>query len=170
VADIVLLRYGNREAVFEKSARLIAIRARAGMETAMFADIIAIKAMLPSQRRAADDFEIVDMKTTDRDLEQDLDWLRARPSVAAASHVFQIEGEKGLVIPNGHLRLLFKPDIDGHRHQVVLAQYRLQRVEIRGKGEYLVRITTGSKNPIMTAAALQAEADIALAEPELIVV
>jgi hypothetical protein len=49
----------------------------------------------------------------------------------------------------------------------MLSQYRLQAVETRGAGDFLVSITSGSKNPIATAAALQQEPGVAVAEPEI---
>jgi hypothetical protein len=168
VTDSVLLHYGNRDVTIEKSARFIAIRARAGMETAMLADIAAVTARWRKKRLTADDFRIIETRSAALDLEQDLDWFRARPSVAAASHVFQIKGEAGLLVPNGHIHLIFDEQVDGHRHQIIFTHYRLQRVEERGRGDYLVRITKGSNNPIITAAALQKETEILHAEPELI--
>lgn len=54
----------------------------------------------------------------------------------------------------------------GYGQQAILSQYRLQAIETRGAGNFLVSITSGSKNPIATTAALQQETGIDLAEPE----
>ncbi|MEM9625631.1 MAG: hypothetical protein AAGA21_05305 [Pseudomonadota bacterium] len=168
MADIVALRYRNHDVVFEKSATLIAVRARAGMAAALEADVDSIAVTNGSaSRQTIGAFEVVELRTLPDDLERNLDWLRARPSVAAASHVFTIRGKPhSLMIPDGHLVLLFDDGFPGHRQQALLTRYRLQTIEQRGNGEYLVRITSGSKNPLVTAADLQAEAGVALAEPE----
>ncbi len=167
MADSVALRYRNQNVVFEKSTKFIAVRARAGMAAAMQADIdtIAVTGGAAS-RPVIGAFEVVEFRSPPSDLERDLDWLRARPSVAAASHVFMIKGKRSLMVPDGHVVLLFDGSVSGHEQQAVLARYRLQTIEQRGNGNYLIRITSGSKNPLATAAALQAEAGVTLAEPE----
>lgn len=169
MANSVALRYRNKDVVFEKSATLIAVRARAGMAAALNADVdsIAVTGGAAS-RQVVGAFEVVELRSVSGDLEQHLDWLRARPSVAAASHVFMIKGRNNpaLMIPDGHVVLLFDDSLSGHERQTLLTRYRLQTIEHRGDGEYLVRITSGSKNPLATAAALQTEAGVTLAEPE----
>lgn len=167
MADTVALRYRNRDVVFVKSETLIAIRARAGMADAMQADIdrvVIVEGATPRQTVGA--FEVAELRQSKAGFEQDLDWLRGRPSVAAASHVFVIKGKTFLMIPDGHVELLFDGSLSTHEEQAVLTRYRLQVIEQRGDGAYLVRITSGSKNPLQTAAALQAEPGISLAEPE----
>ena len=169
MADSFVLRYQNQDVVFEKSGILIAVRARAGMADAMQADVdrIAASNATPHQQ-AIGAFDVVELRSSTAGLEQDLDWLRARPSVAVASHVFVMQGKDALMVPNGHVRLLFGGSLSGHEEQTVLIRYRLQVIEQRGNGEYLVRITSGSKNPLATAAALQAEPGVSLAEPEFV--
>lgn len=169
MADTFALRYQHQDVVFEKSGHLIAVRARAGMLDAMQADINRIAvAESPAQRQTIGAFEVVELRSSESGLEQDLDWLRSRPSVAAASHVFTIQGKAGLMVPDGHVRLLFDGSLNGHEEERFLTRYRLQATERRGHGEYLARITSGSKNPLATAVALQAEPGITLAEPEFV--
>ncbi len=170
MAGTVSLRYRGQMISFEKSLRYLAVRARAGMEAAMQADLAAISARWVKGRPSAGDFEIVDAGPSGGDLERDLDWLRARPAVAAASHVFQADGISALLVPNGNVHLIFDAKVAGHRHEATLTRYRLQAVEERGNGDYLVRITQGSTNPIATAAALQTEPEVVFAEPELFTV
>ena len=62
----------------------------------------------------------------------------------------------------------FDGSLTGHAEQVLLTRYRLQATERRGGGYYLVRVTSGSSNPLTTAAALQAEPSVILAEPEFL--
>lgn len=169
MTDTVALRYRDQDVVFEKSATLIAIRARAGMVAALEADIDPMTAGKAStRRRVVGAFEVIELRPSANGIEQDLDWLRARPSVAAATHVFRIQGETALIVANGHLHLRFERPVPGHEQQAVLSRYRLQVIEQRGDGDYLVRITSGSKNPLNTAAALQAEPGVSLAEPEFV--
>lgn len=167
VADTIVLRYRNRNVVFEKSEVLVAVRARAGMASTMQADIESIAAPNGlASRRTVGAFEIVELRPSPGGIEQNLDWLRARPSVAAASHVFMVEKSRDLMVPDGHVQLQFYADLSCHEQQAILIRYRLQTIEQRGNGNFLVRITSGSKNPLVTAAALQTEAGVALAEPE----
>ncbi|MGI9508645.1 MAG: hypothetical protein ACR2QJ_04765, partial [Geminicoccaceae bacterium] len=88
--------------------------------------------------------------------------------IAAATHVFRVQGENALIVPNGYVHLLFERHVAGHEQQAMLTRYRLQIIEQGGDGTYLVRITSGSKNPLATAAALQAEPGVSLAEPEFV--
>ncbi|MGI9501355.1 MAG: hypothetical protein ACR2P3_15065 [Geminicoccaceae bacterium] len=169
MGDTVALRYQNQDVVFEKSTTLVAVRARAGMAMAMQADVDTIALADGSKRRQAiGSFEVVELRPSAAGFEQDLDWLRARPAVAAATHVFRIQGKAALIVPDGHVHLIFDDTVSGHQQQTVLTRYRLQAIEQRGDGDYLVRITSGSKNPIATAAALQTEPGVLLAEPEFV--
>lgn len=169
MADSIALRYQNRDVVFEKSGKLVAVRARAGMATAMRTDVDSIAVAGGSaNHQTIGAFEVIELRHSASGLERNLDWLRARPSVAAASHVFTIKGQSALMVPNGHVELLFDSSLSGHEQQAILTRYRLQAIEQRGNGNYLVSITSGSKNPLATAAALQTEPGISLAEPEFI--
>ena len=169
MADTVTLRYQGRDVVFEKSGTLVAVRARAGMAASMQADVASLAVVKGSARRqTVGAFEVIELRPPAPGLEQDLDWLRARPSVAAASHVFMIKGQAVSMVPDGHVHLVFDDSVSGHQRQTVLTRYRLQVIEERGDGDYLVRITQGSKNPLTTAAALQVEPGVTLAEPEFI--
>lgn len=167
MADIVLLRYRSRDIVFEKSSKLVAVRARAGMAAVMQADVDSVAVANGAKPiQAVGAFDVIELRPSASGLEQDLDWLRARPSVALATHVFRIQGQAGLMVPDGHVHLRFDDSVSDHRQQAMLTHYRLQAIEKRGDGDYLVRITSGSKNPLTTAAALQAEQGVSLAEPE----
>lgn len=170
MADNIALRYRNRDIVFEKSRSLIAVRARAGMAAAMHADVNTIaRAKGPTPHQTIGAFEVFDLQATAGGLERDLDWLRSRPSVAAASHVYTIRGAAGaLIVPSGHIELRFAAHVSGHEQQALIGRYRLQEIEKRGQGRYLVSVTGGSKNPLGTAAALQGEPGVLLAEPEFV--
>ncbi len=167
MAAAITLHYQGAEIVLEKSDKLVAVRARAGMAGDMHDDI---KAIAPgcdqAQIRKAGAFDLVDLTSSANDIEQDLDWLRSRPAVAAASHVFHARSTKKFFVPTGNIRLIFKSGTPAHQYQALLSQYRLQTIETRGSGDFLVSITTGSKNPIATASALQSEVSVDLAEPE----
>ncbi len=167
VAVAITLRYQGTEIDFEKSDRFVAIRARAGMADAMHDDIEVIAPGNGGvQIRKVGAFEVIDLTSSKNDIEQDLDWLRSRPAVAAASHVFHDQSTKRVYVPTGNIHLVFAGGTPAHQHQALLSQYRLQAIETRGSGDFLVSITTGSKNPIATASALQSETGVDLAEPE----
>ena len=108
MADAVNLRYKNRDVVFEKNDRLVAVRPRAGMAKALAADLDAITIDKQSPRyEELSKFNVVELRPSTAGIDPALDWLRARPSVAAASHVFMIQGCDALMVPEGHIRLLF---------------------------------------------------------------
>lgn len=166
-ADTVALQYQDKDVEFEKSTSLLALRARAGMADAMQEDIDLVSSGASGAgQRNIGTFDIIELISPAGGIEQVLDWLRARPSVAVATHVFHIKNDPALFVPNGNIHLVFEENVTGHRQQAILTRYRLQAIEARGGGDFLVTITTGSKNPIATAAALQKEAIITLAEPE----
>jgi hypothetical protein len=168
LAAVITLRYQGKDVVFEKSDRLVAVWARAGMVDAMHDDIERIAPGNGRTRAAlADAFEVVDLGASGDAINRNLDWLRSRAAVAAATHVFRM-GAAGIgYVPTGKIHLVFESGVKGHEQQAMLSQYRLQAVETRGAGDFLVSITSGSKNPIATAAALQQEPGVAVAEPEI---
>ncbi len=169
MANAITLQFQGRRVDFVKNEKLAAVRARAGMETAMRDEIdVIIPGERPTQARMIGAFEIIDLAGSGNDIEQDLDWLRSRPAIAVATHVFQIDSMESLYVPTGNIHLILKSQLAGHRQQALLNQYRLQTIETRGSGDFLVSITAGSKNPITTAAALQQEPMVDLAEPEFV--
>ena len=71
VTDTIALRYRNRNVVFEKSTKLIAVRARAGMAAAMQADVDSIAATNGSApRQTVGAFEVVELRSLSVDIEQ----------------------------------------------------------------------------------------------------
>ena len=90
MAAAITLQYRGKDIQFEKSDQLVAVRARAGMNKRMHEDLESIApGTLQMQARLIGSFEVVNLTPSENDIDQDLDWLRSRPSVAAASHVFQ---------------------------------------------------------------------------------
>lgn len=171
MADAITLQLQGKDIEFTKSERLGAVRARAGMDTAMRDDIERIApGFKEAERRMIGAFDIIDLEGSENGIEQDLDWLRSRPAVAVATHVFQILSTGTLYVPNGNIHLILNSRLTGHAQQAILNRYRLQTIENRGSGDFLVSITAGSKNPITTAADLQLQTMVEQAEPEFVAV
>lgn len=169
MADAITLLFRKKSVTFEKSAHLVAARARAGMSEAMQDDIDVMTVGKTGAKRGWHGaFELIELNAPKEAIEQHLDWLRGRPAVAVASHVFHVANSPEPYVPTGKIHVIFETGVLGHEQQTILSQYRLQAVEARGSGDFLVTVTTGSKNPIATAAALQQEAGIAFAEPEFV--
>lgn len=167
MAAAITLKYQGKNIDFEKSDQLVAVRARAGMVREMHDDLEAIAPGIhQSKTRLVGAFELVDLTQSENDIEQDLDWLRSRPAVAAASHVFQEASDDGVYVPTGNIHLTFTDQATAFQQQAIFQQFRLQTIEARGSGDFLVSITIGSRNPIATASALQKETFVDLAEPE----
>ncbi len=143
MASAITLQFQGKDVDFEKSDQWVAVRARAGMIDALHEDIELIApGSNQSQPHMVGTFEIIDLARSRSGIEQDLDWLRARPAVASATHVFHIGPTKDVLIPTGDLLLTFAPHLRPHRQQVILSQYRLQVIETRGAGDVMPNLNT----------------------------
>ncbi len=167
MAGAIKSQYLGKCIDLEKSDLLVAVRARAGMSKDMHDDLEKIAPEnLRKGSRVVGAFEVVDLTPSKNNIEKDLDWLRSRPSVAAASHVFHSQSKNKIYVPTGNIHLVFVDQCSARQQQAVFSQFRLQVIEARGSKDFLVSITSGSKNPIVTASALQQESGVGFAEPE----
>ncbi len=167
MSGTITLQYLGRDIRLEKSDQLVAVRARAGMDGAMFEELEVIApGSADNRHRQAGAFEVVDLTRSKNGIEQDLDWLRSRPSVAAASHVFLGVSGSGVYVPTGNIHMIFSDQASPTRQQATFNQFRLQVIEVRGERDFLMSITSGSKNPVATASALEREAGVDQADPE----
>ncbi|MCS7036042.1 MAG: S8 family serine peptidase [Saprospiraceae bacterium] len=108
-----------------------------------------------------------DMVRVSENVGQTLDELRRRPEVAVGTHVWNVGDQQGNpLVPTGNLYIEFQPGVDDQRQLAILNELALNIREIVGPGAFRVNVTPASPNPIKCAVALQAMAEIAVAEPE----
>ena len=124
MAAAITLQYQGKSTHFEKSDQLVAVRARAGMVEEMHEDLESIApGVLQMQARSVGSFEVVNLTRSENDIDQDLDWLRSRPSVAAASHVFQQHSNDNVYVPTGNIHLTFTDKVSAHQQQGIFHQF-----------------------------------------------
>jgi subtilisin family serine protease len=166
--DKITLKYGGGKVDFAKSASLIAIRPRAGMAGRLRDELGAVSMRMPAAERGKlGGFKLVELATSAEETDRELDTLRRSPTVAAGSHVFHTGADNVPFVPTGELFVVFKEEgASEAERQALLDDHHLQLVEARGKGEFIVRVTSASENPVKAAASLQKSELVEVAEPE----
>ncbi len=166
--DKVTLKYGGCDLELTKSPSLIAIKAQPGSAEPLRSELAALAMRSPTARRGSlGGFSLVEIHASAEEVNRQLDVLRQNPTVATGSHVFHTSADKVPFVPTGNLFVVFKPDVPEAEQQALLSRHHLQMVEARGKGEFIVKVTPASVNPVKTAASLQQSELIDIAEPEL---
>lgn len=160
------IRYGDSELELEKSDRYIAVRPTGGMER-QFAAALASAQPTRQLQNTLGGFVILDVEQSPQSMEETLNALRARPSVAAGTHVYHTSADDVPFVPTGQLFVAFKAGTTPEQCQKLLADQQLQIVEAHSDRELVVQVTPESANPIKAAAALQDSPLVEIAEPDL---
>jgi hypothetical protein len=168
MAENITLQYGGRRLSLAKSDKLIAVKPRPGMEAAVQKAISS----LPSSRGKAGKqvlggFQIVEVSGTPQETNRALDLLRQNAAVHTGSHVFHASNDGVPFVPTGSVYIKFRSGVSSGQKEQLLDEFRLEIVEARDGDAMIARTTAGSPNPVKVAAALQASALVAVAEPEL---
>lgn len=112
-------------------------------------------------------FRIIAIDDVGVDTDQALDMMRADDSVSSGTHVFEVPGGGGLVVPTGDLFVEFKPDAGDDVRQAAIDEFKLSIKEARGDDGFIVGVTPASPNPVKVAAGLQNNPAVVIAEPDL---
>lgn len=112
-------------------------------------------------------FQLVELDTTDRSLEDKLDEVRAREEVEVGTHVYFPEGSNRPLIPTGDIFLTFEEGVSEEEQAIVLEEFALELVERRSAEEIVARVTPASPNPIRVAAMAQDSCLVKTAQPDL---
>jgi subtilisin family serine protease/uncharacterized protein YraI len=156
-------KYGGEDITIHKSLDQVAVKKRAVQTSNQKADD-SISGRLGS-------FDLITNKRKGlKTIDKTLDKLRAQNDVAVGSHVYHFTegGDDSPMVPNGKIYVVFAAESDEDLHDDVFAELKLSIRERRATGEYIVSVTPDSPNPIKCAIALQARADVLVAEPSFV--
>ena len=162
------LKYGKQELQLEESAKLIGVKpkrnsgagAREALQRTLGAGEWKTEGLLGG-------FEIIAVDEKAVDAGDALDQLRLDSAVQVGTHVFELPGGTGLYVPTGDLLLEFNPGTQKGAKQAAIDEFKLVVKETRGQDGFIVTVTPQSPNPIKVAAGLQANENVAVAEPDL---
>lgn len=161
--------YGGEEVTIHKSTSMVAVKKKpsssskkkktgANDDVEQSGDKLGNFELVVSKRRGE--------KTIDKALEK----LRAQDETAVGTHVYHFNenSDANPLVPNGKLYLVFYESVSDEREDEIIASFSLAIREKRGRGEYIVSVTTASPNPIKCAIALQQLPEVSIAEPSLV--
>ncbi len=170
--EVVTLSIGGTPVRLERSRHFVGIRPKPGRDAevgdavAAFTGPDGAPAALGSQLGG---FRLVEIGAASAESsDRKLDMLRAEAGVQVGTHVFHTgAGSAVPFVPTGQIFVSFDPALSGDARQAILDQHGLRVLEGRGEDDVLLHTTRQSRNPVATAAALQAEPGVLIAEPEL---
>ncbi|MEZ4684648.1 MAG: S8 family serine peptidase [Bacteroidia bacterium] len=160
-------RYGGKLISLEKSSLLVGLKMRKGTSLQRSR---GLEAPAPSSRLGG--FQLIPVVQErglgQADSESFLDELRNEEDVLVGTHVYQPDNDASLpMVPTGELYLVFRPWASPEDQQAIIDRFSLSIIQKRGKNGYILRLGPDSPNPISCVVALQAEALVAIAEPDL---
>ncbi|MEQ1808667.1 MAG: S8 family serine peptidase [Terricaulis sp.] len=162
------LRYGDGQIELDESTTLIGIRPRQNRDEAA---TLALRGALDGgewrDAGVLGGFRIVSIEGAAVSAGEALDRVRSDAAIQVGTHVFEAPEGRGVFVPTGEVFVRFKPGTPAETSQKTLDDLSLEIKESRGPETFVVRVTPGSPNPVKVAAALQANPDVALAEPDL---
>jgi subtilisin family serine protease len=159
------IRYGGSELTLHKSADLVGVRPAPRGGAALHRTLTRHGAAAEPQRLGS--FQVVNVAAAPAGAEETLDELRRQPGIDAGTHVYYTSADAVPFVPTGSLYIVFRAGAALEACQRLLDELQLEIVEARGERTVIARVTAGSPNPIKTAAALQADPCVAVAEPDL---
>jgi subtilisin family serine protease len=170
--DPVTLTLGGRTVTLQRSTRLIGVRPKPGREAGASRAVAAITGAAADPPALGADlggFRLVEVGALPpAKLDAQLDMLRAEPDLQVGTHVFHLgAGNTVPFVPTGEILVSFRPGTPVQERQSILDRHGLRVLEGRGENDVLAHTTPRSSNPVTTAARLQAEPSVSLAEPDL---
>lgn len=159
------LRIGGSEITLRKSDELVGVRPGRGRAEEAAAAAGAHRARIGRQRLGG--FRLTTVAEPGEAMEAALNALRADPSVEQGTHVYHTSNDRVPFVPTGDVYVEFKPATSAAQRQRILDELALRVVDVVDKDAVTVRVTASSPNPVKVAAALQRNAGIAVAEPDL---
>ena len=145
---------------------MIAVRPKAGMSKAMQTKLGGLPLKSP-RRQTLGGFDVIELEGSAAQVHDHLQQIRHDPTVAVGSHVFHTSGDEIPFVPTGTMYIEFDPAASDEEKQSILDGQKLELLEARDDCAYLCKTTSASHNPLKVAAALQQQARVLVAEPEL---
>ncbi len=157
------LNYGGKTITFQKSPTTYAIKKKKQDVTS------ATRGLEATEGKVMGDFTLIEVpasRSTSNDLESSLDEARKDSNVSVGTHVFYFGESNVPLIPDGTLYVVFSANAEKTTILSLFRKYHLNIIEKISDNEYWVQITQKSTNPLKTAALLQNEPTIQIAEPD----
>jgi subtilisin family serine protease len=164
--DRITLQYGGRPLTLTKSDHLVGVKAEPGTDLAHLS-ALGPAAVPASTGPALGGFRLLNVAAAALPMEEALDTLRAKATVAAGTHVFHTSDDGVPFIPTGQLYVSWDPEAPKADVQALFDELALEVVEARGEHAAVAQVTPASPNPIKVAAALQESQWVEAAEPDL---
>ncbi len=116
-----------------------------------------------------EDLDLFEVFHVNRNLDNKLDELRAKPEVSVGSHVWYVDGDEDVpFVPTGKLYIEFKPGTDDAKQRALMDELNLNVIEVVHADAYRVAVTPESPNPIKAVMLLQKKKIVQIAEPEFV--
>lgn len=162
------LRYGDIDLDLQQSATLIGVRPRSNRaEDSRAAVRRGLQGASWKDEGTLGGFQVVAIEDAAVDADSALDRIRLDNAVAVGTHVFESPSGGGIFVPTGDVYLEFDANLPDEGRQALIDRYSLSIRETRGDDGFVLSVTPASPNPIKVAAALQQEAGVEIAEPDL---
>lgn len=169
VAEAISLRIGNSAVRLMRSETQIAIRPNLGMGRSMLNELRSIAARLPFERRGRlERFELVDIRAAKEEMSRVRTFLRGVASIDQAVPVYHTSADAVPFVPVGTIYLGFKPGVAPAARQKLLDDHALELVAAEPNNFFTVRLTKPGTDAVELAAELQKDANVAVAEPDLV--
>lgn len=166
--EVFNLRYGNQSLELKQSEKLVGLRPMPNRSSDVTTTVERV--LGPQEWKDAGiigGFRIISIEDASVNVDQALDVMRADDSVLAGTHVFELPGGSGDLVPTGEVYIEFKPGADDKSRQAAIDEYKLTIKEARGENGFVLGVTPASPNPIKVAVALQGNPAVSIAEPDL---
>jgi subtilisin family serine protease len=163
------LTIGGSKVKLSRSDTQIAVRPNVGMAQSMNNRIRSIGRRAPVERRGRlEGFEIIDIEASPKELSRARASLRGTASVNQEVPVYHTSKDRVPFVPVGTIYLSFEPGVSNDAKQSILDTHTLELVASEPNGFLTVRVTKAGTDAVEVAAALQREAGVSMAEPDLI--
>ena len=161
----ITIKFGGKPLTLTKSPELVAIKPASGRAAAMNRSVARL-GVAPTRQHIGG-FEVVNVAAAEQPMEETLDALRADETIGTGSHVYHTSDDQVPFVPTGQLFVAFKPDAPREKCQELIESQSLEILQARGQGQFVVRVTPESPNPVKAAEALQQSPLVEVAEPDL---
>jgi subtilisin family serine protease len=169
MARILGLKIGSWEVQLERSETEIAVRPAAGQRRAFETQLRDLSERRTTSRRGTvGGFDIVKIKATGRIVERERGALASRAVVGDVTPVYYTSADRVPFVPAGSIYLMFEPGTPDARRQDIITKHGLVLARRERDGAFTAQIGRKQDDAVEVAAAIQTEAGVLVAEPDLI--
>ena len=167
MSEKISLNYGGDTLNLKKSRTLVAVKLKPGVDKQVLKTLVPHMAEPKDAYDTLGGFRLLNIKGSASDANEALNELRARNEVSVGTHVYETSDDGVPFVPTGQLYVEFAREESPDKIQQLFSENKLQILEARGQGAFIVQVTPGSANPVKTAAILQQSPIVKVAEPDL---